>query len=143
MTQEEMQFNQLCHEFLFPNAKEEYESGEISIEDGLFSKAMGIFGDFNLMKYHSDWNWIHKILDRIKSITEFKNSYTNNTKKGLFNVIISKTCLSETTTVEISFNVDYDFRKMVFTESEDEKEAVIQAINQFLIWYNENNKQDA
>jgi hypothetical protein len=138
MTQEEIKFNQLCHDFLFPNAKEEYESGEISIEDGLFSKAMGIFGHFNLMKYHSDWNWIMKVVEKIEELgfaTKIQHDYC----------ISNYGCDScEIDTRENALFIPDEYKEeiepIVFELTKTKKQASVQAIYKFLIWYNENNK---
>ena len=119
MTQQEiLEYNKRCSEFLWPDAKKEYESGEIEIKDGIFKKGMLIFGHFHLMKFHSDWNWIMEVVEAIE-------------KLGY------KFQLGWNITALISL-VTNTPAKIAFIESENRKEAVVQAINKFLIWYNEN-----
>ena len=74
------------------------------------------------MLFHSDWNWIMEVVEAIKQlgyfvmINKWTSVYTGEEKEG--NRI-------QITTVE----------------GENTKVNTVQAINQFLIWYNEN-KQD-
>lgn len=71
------------------------------------------FIQFHELKFHSDWNWIMEVVDAIEKIgnhgfTIYRQSTNIN---GLpFEISNSK--------------------------SDSKKEAVVQAINQFLIWYN-------
>jgi len=62
------------------------------------------------LQFHSDWNWIHEIVEAIEKL-----GYTVAIWDNVCVIPHLKKCISET-----------------------KKEAVIHAINQFLIWYNEN-----
>lgn len=76
MTEKEiLDYNKRCAEFMYPYAKAEYESGEISVEDGLFKKGLWIFGHYDLMKYHSDWNWIMEVVNKITSLPLSEQTY--------------------------------------------------------------------
>lgn len=69
MTQQEiLDYNKRCAEFMYPYAKAEYESGVVATDDGLFKKGMWVFGHYDLMKYHSDWNWIMEVVDKIEKL---------------------------------------------------------------------------
>jgi hypothetical protein len=69
MTQQEiLDYNKKCAEFMYPYAKAEYESGKISVDDGLYKKGLWVFGHYDLMRYHSDWNWIMEVVDKINSL---------------------------------------------------------------------------
>jgi hypothetical protein len=72
---------------------------------------------YDFLKFHSDWNWIMEVVEAIE-------------KKG-YEIDIFSNC------VEICDTPDENY----ITEAvgKTKKEAVVQAINQFLIWYNENN----
>lgn len=128
MTKEELlEYNKLCAEFLFPNAKKEYESGDISIEDGIFKKAMLIFDHFHLMKFHSDWNWIMEIVDKIENLDKFSGAVK----------IVQNNCFIIPAYYGIQhFHIQGSSFKKPYLEGK--KEAVVQAIYQFLIWYNKN-----
>jgi hypothetical protein len=67
---------------------------------------------FDMLQFHSDWNWIHEITTAINKTQNPKQSgdTTHSTLKREVQALLGKSA----------------------------KEAVVQAINQFLIWYNEN-----
>ena len=66
------------------------------------------------LKFHSDWNWIMEVVEAIEKIYHIQGVEING-----------NCCLIKT----------YTFHKH---RSETKKEAVVQAINKFLIWYNKN-----
>jgi hypothetical protein len=72
---------------------------------------------YDFLKFHSNWDWIMEVVEAIE-------------KKG-YEIDIFSNC------VEICDTPDENY----ITEAvgKTKKEAVVQAINQFLIWYNENN----
>ena len=65
----------LIANFMYPNAKKEYESGEIEIEDGIYKKATLIFGNFDLMKYNSSWDWLMPVYRKIRDIINDRSKY--------------------------------------------------------------------
>jgi hypothetical protein len=80
--------------------------------------------DHHHLKFHSDWNWIMGVVEAIESI-KYKIS-----GESIYTLTISnKICKIESTNDEI-----------VWKKSNSKKEVVVEAINQFLIWY-EQNKQ--
>ena len=102
MTQEEiLDYNKRCAEFL----------GWKNLNDDSFPEYVDKLGNFYpLIKltFHSDWNWIMEVLNKIKPLV----------------------CEAEFTN-----RVGLHLREL-------QKEKVIEGINQFLIWYNnENNKR--
>ena len=123
MTQEEIQeYNKRCAEFL----------GGLYVRDESLSfepkgrwhinKFPDALQDYNL-KFHSDWNWIMELLEKIESLR--------------YNTIIGHnlTVIQSPPVKKISSII-----AKVEHKNLSKKEAVVQAINQFLIWYNENNK---
>lgn len=71
------------------------------------------------LKFHSDWNWIMEVVEAIEELFD-----------GEVLVEISdESCY-------IGYHKEYE----KYATMESKKEAVVQAINQFLIWYKENNK---
>ena len=66
---------------------------------------------YDFLKFHSDWNWIMEVILAINMLPNPKNP-------------------NDTTLQTHRTNVQSILRSA-------NKEAVIQAINQFLIWYNE------
>ena len=117
MTQEEiLQYNKLCAEFLGFKHHEGSEYWTTMLWGG---------NGFTLrqMRFHSDWNWIMEVVEAIEKLH--------------FNVRMSCTCI----TIENAFDNDSDLNPIykfhsIQGEFETKKEAVVQAINQFLIWYN-------
>ena len=112
MTQEEINnYNRRCAEFLgYMNTTPTDKDFNIyQNKDGKMLESMS-------MKFHSDWNWIMEVVEAIE-------------KKG-YEIDIFSNC------VEICDTPDENY----ITEAvgKTKKEAVVQAINQFLIWYNKN-----
>ena len=107
MTQEIKNYNRLCAVFL--GWKYNKNSDDYQPTDFRFGSAKWLSD----MQFHSDWNWIHEIIQKIKNTTNPKEH-------------------SDTTFSTL--------RKKIQTHlGRSDKEAVVQAINQFLIWYNEQN----
>ena len=134
MTQEEiLEYNKRCAEFLGSELK----------NDGQYNYWTYDHLGFNLMKisgsawisgnfeFHSDWNWIMEIVEAICKLGFRKYSYSHEEHSRCVFTDLSIIFQNH------SFgggNIVSDSGKIV-----SEKEAVVQAINQFLIWYNENN----
>ena len=127
MTQQELEYNKRCAEFLgwtyISSIDIKEGSYHTSIKAGWYTKvprvlALGLTQylykgrSHNSLQFHSDWNWIMKVVEVINMIPNPKN-------------------LSDTTLYTHRLNVQSILRSA-------NKEAVVQAINQFLIWYNEN-----
>lgn len=119
MTQEEiLDYNKKCVELLgwrktHPNIKNWH----------IYVTPIGHIS-YNKMLFHSDWNWIMEVINEILKIyrTDFYLDFDMP--------------VSDTFTVSIGSDGKYNSRGESNVSS---KEAVVQAINQFLIWYNENN----
>lgn len=121
MTQEEiLEYNKRCAEFLTINEELKNELSAYPLQEYsyLCSYANSAFicdrednpsnTVWDYCKFHSDWNWIMEVVNAIKIK------------------------IGNPTTVTIAcFNGDIN--KALMTAK---KEAVVQAINQFLIWYN-------
>jgi hypothetical protein len=115
----EQEYNQLCVDFI------ELKCHEPS---GYWTLPTFMDGDgwtMNDMKFHSDWNWIMEVKNKIcqlNLIDEFNTSY-DSVAKGWHCQLLPA--------YKNSFSSFYS--KIVSTE----KEATIQAIWEFLQWYNE------
>ena len=74
----------------------------------------------NNLKFHSDWNWIMEVVEAIEKLRYLV-------------VIHSNFCQIQEIGVK-----ENNFKPYIITSlyGNDKKEAVVQAINQFLIWYN-------
>lgn len=149
MTQEEiLEYNKRCAEFLkgmtyiktFPNSKfykVDTSSFEKPMSKDLNSKInsftvgeifLSYTIDLEKLQFHSNWNWIMEIVEAIE-------------KLPFVNVYFSKTSLGEYT-IEINHEThSYNYQqnnKTIFIRGINKKETVIEAINQFLIWYAKN-----
>ena len=111
--QEIENYNRLCAEFL----------GWKNLNDDSFPEYVNPLGDFyqlKELKFHSDWNWIMAVVEAIEELDIIASFQIEQPT-----IYIWKS--SETSTFE-GISID------IFTMSK--KEAVVQAINKFLIWYN-------
>jgi len=145
MTQEEInKFNKKCAEFLgwketsvqfkmdWICVKTEQQLNRIdsSLVPILEKDGNVLFDDFDSMNFFDDWKWIMEVVEAIEKIYDDFHGY--------FGVYInSNSCTIQGT----NLRTDPDnYHPAYFSEhiGEDKKEAVIQAINESLIWYNEN-----
>ena len=117
------EFNKLCAEFLGWN-----------LEDGYYNRDMHHEYSFvkdDELKFHSDWNWIIEVVEKIENLRGVTVE-TNNNWVGEFTIVIR--CSGYSGTYYKSINKPrvshgQDFRT--------KKEAVVESIWQFLNWYNE------
>lgn len=125
MKQEEiLEYNKRCAEFL---GWKQIKDLEIIVEENEHLKDCWylpytelVFWNTDVLKFSTDWNWI---MDVVESIEKLGYKFQ----------------LGWNITALISL-VPNTPAKIALIESENRKEAVVQAINQFLIWYTENNK---
>lgn len=78
-----------------------------------FAKAVGIgqgAWTLNTLRFHSDWNWIMEVVDKIESITHGEDDF-------------------EIEGIQLKYLIHQRLGKT-------SKKAVIQAIDQFIDWYN-------
>lgn len=107
-------FYQLFTDFTFQKLKKS------DIELG--GEYNGKYYELKDMQFHSDWNWIMMVVEAIEN-------YSNTVEGYKYQVDIQNNhCLIERS--------DCCGGKRFYSKTK--KEAVVQAINQFLIWYNEN-----
>lgn len=86
------------------------------------------------MLFDSDWNWITEVK---KAIVDLKLKISPQIHRVYFNVF---SCRKNHPEYEYDYKVRVytDFKDLeIKTESNDEKEAVVEAIWNFLNWYNE------
>jgi hypothetical protein len=126
MTQEEiLEYNRRCTELLFPELIDIDDTGIWGINTYLIENKKSkyeilsghwsnIFIDIDL-KFHSDWNWIMEVVEVVLKLPNIKKQEdtTQQSKRIVMQAYLGRA----------------------------NKEAVVQAINQFLIWYeNETDK---
>lgn len=113
MTQEEiLEYNKLCAEFLNLHRDKEVAIYKFNAYP------------YDFLKFHSDWNWIMEVIDNIEKLGFNFDSYNP--------IGIGKDGFYE-------FNIWNRLNPEIQGRGNTSKEAYIDAINQFLIWYNENN----
>lgn len=140
MTEKEiLEYNERCAEFLGFKYKNQAKYWMIyPLDDNSFLAQKGYI-PIKSMKFHSDWNWIMEVRDKILSI----NSYINVGQRFIFNInACAKYRKNENDKpykVRIKGVLITEPRPFIEVNSFDEKEAVVKAINQFLIWHNGNN----
>ncbi len=124
MTQEEiLQYNKLCAEFLgyhFYNKEITFGRSEESKPTILPNFIEINEKEYQLpsLKFHSDWNWIMEVVEAIEKLGYEFRGWSN-----IYYIVDSKN--NSDVVAEESGNLT-------------KKEAVVQAINQFLIWYEQN-----
>ena len=119
MTQQELlEYNKRCAEFLGYTLR---ENDCYNGDDKLVAKLS--FLQTADLKFHSDWNWIMEVVEAIEKLTK-KDGY------GYEILITNSLCVIEET------NKIFDSNQRFYAKTR--KEAVVGAINQFLIWYEQN-----
>lgn len=127
------EYNRLCAEFLgweslSPKTKYCYWKYP---EEKSFTFKLGSPVHSNNLIFHSDWNWIIEVVEKIENLRGVTVE-TNNNWVGEFTIVIR--CGGYSGTYYKSINKPrvshgQDFRT--------KKEAVVESIWQFLNWYNE------
>lgn len=118
MTQQEiLDYNKRCAEFLgfkYRNSKKAW--GKYPLNNNSFLSLKGWLS-MDRLQFHSDWNWIMEVKDAIQR----KFYFVDILGCGICTI---KGIEGKTKNPHIS------------AASDEPKEAVVQAFNEFLIWYN-------
>lgn len=124
MTQEEIKnYNRLCAEFLdyiIKSKNEWYNYEQAWLPKGKTHYAL------EQLKFHSDWNWIMEVVEAIEKLKYCVN-VTFHSKSRIHSCCV--------------YNEKGELISMREGNRISKKEAVVQSINQFLIWYNETSNQ--
>lgn len=132
MTQEEIEYNKRCIKII---------GGKHLVNDQYELPTMKTFppkGNSNLchtakvccledMQFHCDWNWIHEVINAIEKLEYESTKVLDEFRIESFQVVVRAWITPE-----------HKIYNIISCEPSTKKEAVVQAINQFLIWYNEN-----
>ena len=117
--------NKLIAEFLVNN-----EGNLVKIRDGVYStiddnEVPDNDLTINDLKYHEDWNWLMRVVEKIENLQDENNCaiYNVQTEQCFVEIIINHT--SET---------------IVEVDSNSKIQAVYRACVEFIKWYNEQNK---
>lgn len=116
MTQQEiLEYSKTCVEFLG------WEKTHPKIKDWhIYITPIGSIS-YDKMLFHSDWNWIMEVVEAIEKLADWTLeclNYSDGSRDYQMMIPLSHTNII----------------------NKDKKEAVVQAINQFLIWYNNGQK---
>jgi hypothetical protein len=146
MTKQEeiIEGNKLIAEFMYPNAKEEYASGEIEIEDGLFKKGMLIFGHYDQMRYHMSWDWLMPVVEKIENIDIRNNGYDFPKVKFLgdcVEIFAYATYRGKTIYWKNWHSINGTNHPHV-NQTDSKLKAVYIAVVEFIKWYNKNKNND-
>jgi hypothetical protein len=122
MTQNKInKFNKKCAEFL----NWEIEKNEIvSVPEYSNINPTIYYPAYENLLFHSDWNWIMEVVEAIESKTI--NGYP-----FVFTMQIHDVFIENPMVLDNSYVVQIPIKK-------SKKEAVVEAIDQFLDWYNQN-----
>ena len=130
MTQEEiLEYNKMCAEFLGIKLEDTYPIN--------WKEFKHLFNSFEKsLKFHSDWNWIMEVVEAIEKLG---HNFTVTCNE----VYIDSNILSSRNVINGGVMNSHDEKYFptiiqVTEEFFSKKQAVVQAINQFLIWYNKN-----
>ena len=119
--------NKLIAEFLVNN-----EGNLVKIRDGVYStiddnEVPDNDLTINDLKYHEDWNWLMRVVEKIENLQDENNCaiYNVQTEQCFVEIIINHT--SET---------------IVEVDSNSKIQAVYRACVEFIKWYNKQNKNN-
>jgi predicted HicB family RNase H-like nuclease len=131
-----LQYNKMCAEFLGAIYSENASAWGFGKAKKIGSKKFNGIVYRNVvqaerfekeLKFHYDWNWIMEVVNKIQILEivhDYERSYDSVFKE-----------------YQCAFSPAYkthDFGLIVGVSKSSEKEAVMDAINQFLIWYEKN-----
>jgi hypothetical protein len=149
MTQEEiLEYNKRCAEFLkgmiyirsFPESLfnhnykidtssfEKPFSKELTVKINSFQSGDVVLGYMVLLsklKFHSDWNWIMEVVEAIEKL----NTFSTAIHSDLSDIYIND---------EHKMFIFKEHEIIIGENGKTKKQAVVEAINQFLIWYKKN-----
>lgn len=136
MTQEEIQeYNRICADFLKFKYKNQAKFwAKYPLDDNSYLSQFG-FMKIHSFKFHSSWDWIMEVVEKIENLYEHPNKEISiNIKPGEIEIFQRPYRLENNNYHDVIYLGDGYINT-------SKKEAVVQAINQFLIWY-ENNKNN-
>lgn len=93
---------------------------------------------FDMLQFHSDWNWIMEVVEAIENLN--RKDYLHYNEIKIFRNYIDVS-YNMTTKKRYTFSNDYSEQALSqgrlsgIKHFNSKKEAVIEAINEFLIWY--------
>ena len=139
MTQEEIiEYNKRCAEFLGNKLISKNDFNMLGEHAYTGEHEHTNWAVIEYLNYHHDWNGIMEVIEAIEKL---KYVVITKTSPTISETWIQCIITIQNCTVDSLFNnkfiVEY---KSDYSNNQTKKEAVVQAINQFLIWYNENSR---
>jgi hypothetical protein len=102
-----------------------FQSGPINLSYGI---------QLDMLKFHTDWNWILEMVDAIENRKTQTSSFSFHIQPD--SVLIKEDRNYGFTMGDgLTSSVPIQFNGSVWITGKNRKEAVAEAINQFLIWY--------
>lgn len=146
MTQEEiLEYNKRCAEFLgykecLVNITDNY--GYKVVVEGYITPFPKLNFDGTIYQYdvdslifHSDWNWIMEVVEAISKIVDTRDGTKWGVKPFSIGIVDNMATLNIHPQYEMVYFENGEDAPFDYIELPTKKEAVVQAINQFLIWY--------
>ena len=125
MTQEKtLKYNKKCAKFL----------GWQNLNDESFPEYIDKLANFYSLKdllFNSDWNWIMEVVEIIEKLDVDKNKFSSHPFYQGFDLE------TQSYYAHFQFGEDLNFNGKSYISK---KEAAVEALNQFLTWYEQNNK---
>ncbi len=112
MTEEELEFNRMCSDLIGLKIEDNFINNTYEVES--FFPLLGYSRPIRELEFHYNWSWIMEVVEAIEKLNKIV-------------IIDGNKCTI--TPIDSSY---------IFCKNKSKKEAVVQAINQFLIWYNKN-----
>lgn len=139
------EYNKLCAEFLGKT----YSDDKIIINYSYVSRQNPTGACWQKCMFHSDWNWIMEVREKMssKDIVDGSRPFTFGKLDTLIfdistdKVIIKASYWSNPNTISGNYWVYFD-TKQKYSKHTSTREAVVQAIWEFLNWYNENSNNN-
>lgn len=135
------EYNKMCAEFLGKDKKgddvtwtfPEYLNGKLWVDEHFFDGTDEYCGrrqtSISELKFDSDWNWIMEVVEKI-----------NDRENGISVSIHPNSCLITNYGTRGKWNLNTSANLVRVIDAKNRKEAVIQAIWEFLMWFNEQTK---
>jgi hypothetical protein len=132
----EQEFDKLCAEFV--GWEFVYKKGYVNGYSTINNNFIGYqYIPTIHLKFHSDWNWIMEVRNKILSINQYSETGQRFTFSLNATTKFRKNENDKPFKVRVKgVSISYP-RPFIEVNSFDEKEAVVQAIWEFLQWYNE------
>lgn len=107
--------NEMIAKFMYPTFLEELESGQGSFKEDAYFKMFYFYKDFDKMQYHSSFEWLMPVIEKIESFPNIVVSIAGTTCKV------------------------FNFKDLLFSQFAETKiEATWGAVIKFIEYYNYN-----